>query len=208
MLIDFARIQRVANGVSLPVSIAIHSQNPLERPLQVSALAQERDFQQEGGGYTISSRHLAVWIRDVDAFIRFRRDFGLRNFSIRMIRTIFVEDMTLTFPNLRRVVEELPYLQMIRFTNVRFDMTSWRNIMDQMFLFHSTRQRIVNFENCVFLEDVGIVRIRGTARIMANRIPIYFYRHLAMHGYLMHMDNETGKWNFFSLNWKFILNKF
>lgn len=197
----FSTILRVQNGVLLPVSVAIHRQDPDDRPRQVSALDEERNFVQESGGtYNVATRHLAVYVRNIRSVMEFRSDYATQNFHIRMIRTMFFEDLDIDLTILRRVLAEFPYLQMIHFRNVRFDMSSWGNIMDQVAVFNrNTRRRIVNFVNCVFLEDIGVVRIRGTARLMANRVPIYFYRYLVMQGYLVHFDQSTSKYffNFF-----------
>jgi hypothetical protein len=209
MMIAFAPIQRVENGAVLPVSVAIHQQDQNERPRQVDALADQRDFEEESGGtYTITSRHLAVYVRSIDALRQFRQDYAFHNFHIRMIRSIFIYNITIDFPTLRWMTDEFPFLQMVRFENVRFEMTSWRNIQDQVCLFHDTNPpRIVNFYNCVFLEDVGVVRVLGTVRLMANRIPVYFYRFMVIHGILTHIDRRSGKF-FFILQFFPISNKF
>lgn len=201
MLIAFAPIRHIANGALLPVSIAIHRQDPDDRPRQVAALGEDRNFIEESGGtYSVITRHLAVYVREIEALREFRSDFAFHNFNISRIRTIFVDDITIDFPTLRWISDEFPFLQMIRFRNVHFEMTTWRNLDDQICLFDNTRRlRIVNFENCVFLEDIGVVRMRGTPRLMANRIPIYFYRYMVMHGVLANIDLATGKSFFFLL---------
>lgn len=193
------------NGAELPVSINRHRQNRGVKPAQVRRLAQVRQFRDDG--YFLTSRHLAVYVRNVTAFMDFRRDYARQGFPNRMVRTIFFEELTIDFPMLRRALDGLQHVQMITFRNVRLEMSSWRNLRDQVFLFRSRRQRIVNFENCEFLEDVCIVMFEKDAesklkdpkaeethfrRIMANRIPVFFYLQLVKEGLLVGLNRSSA----------------
>lgn len=204
VLAAFPELRRLNNGDQLPLSIDRHRQNRQEVPAQVVRLDQVRQFRDEG--YTITSPHLAVYVRNVTAFMNFRRQYARQGFPKRMIRTIFFDDLTIDFPTLHRALEGLAYVQMITFRNVRLQMSSWRHLYDQVSLFlHARRRKIVNFKNCEFLEEVCLVMIEKDPesiiiptsthfrRIMANRIPVFFYLQLVREGLLVGMNRSSGE---------------
>lgn len=196
IFLAFSHLRRVANGVIRPVTIDTHSQDLTVRPAQILRLLTRRVFQMEG--YDVSAPHIAIYVRNVEAFMEFRREYELRRFPNQLLRTIFFEELTLDFPTLRRILDGLEHVQMITFDHVQFEMDSWRNREDLFFLFTPERWRMLNFLHCAFLEEVGVVLFNDTSRIMGNRIPVYFYRLLFGQGFQNFVDAETGKCFFLS----------
>lgn len=155
----------------------------------------------EEEGFDIGNGHLVVFIHSPEEFITFRNQH-LRDFELRVIRSLIFERTRIEFPTLAETLRNLQHVLFIEFRHVDFVMSSWRNQRDQEALIFGTgRQlRLVSFYECNFVEDMTSIRFSGTdywelddngflvrvrphrTETVANRIPLLFYMAMLREG--------------------------
>lgn len=164
---------------------------------QYEALQENRQARFQEDGYDIDSVHLVAHIRDVQQFISFLNRLGDEDEPAQSIRSLYFTGMTISLSSLGQIFEILDHVQLVVFENVEFDMTSWRNVNDQTSLFGVRRARIIDFEDCHFREEAGLVLFseQGEAkrrpRLMANRMATQFYHRMVSSAPLINLTNTS-----------------